>query len=164
MINIKKALYLTIFCTFFWCVLHESFTPEVILSGFLLSAFIVLFHQRFLSLSSFLSYQLPISVFLCYPFLLLWQIIKSSLQTAGIVLKNQAHPAIVMVPTRLQNEWYRTIVANSITLTPGTVSVDFTRNHYIVLWIAPEGKTAEDYYKQIAEPFENLLLKGDADA
>lgn len=164
MINLKRAFYLTAFCTFFWCVLHESFTPDIIISGFFLSAFVVFFHQRFLSLSNFLSYQLPLSVLIRYPFLLLSQIIKASLQTASIVLKNQVHPAIVIVPSYLQSEWYRTIVANSITLTPGTVSVDVTRNHYIVLWIAPEGQTAEDYYQQIAGPFEKLLMKGDTDA
>lgn len=164
MVNLKKAIYLTLFCTIFWCVLHESFLWDKIITGFLLSVFVVIFYQRFLSFSGFLSYQLPLSILIRYPFLLLYQIAKSGVQTAKMVLTNQIRPAVVVVPSRLHNEWYRTLVANSITLTPGTVSIDITRHHYIVLWIAPEGQTAEDYYAQIAEPFEKLLMKGDSHA
>lgn len=164
MIKLKKALYLTLFCSFFWCVLHESFAWDKIVTGLILSIFIVLFYQKVLFSSGLLSYHLPLSVIIFYPCLLLSQIIKSGFQTAKTVVQNQAQPSIVMVPSQLKNEWYQTLVANSISLTPGTVSVDITKDYYIVLWLCPQGNNAHDYYSAIAESFEKLLLKGDSHA
>lgn len=34
------------------------------------------------------------------------------------------HPAIVRVPTRTRNPWERTLLANTITMTPGTLTLE----------------------------------------
>lgn len=163
MTNLKNTLFLTLLCTFFWCVLHESFEPDKLISGFILSVIIMVFYERFLSLPHF-TYRFPLRKALPYLLLLFVQIFKSGWQTAKILLKNEVSPTIVILPTKLENEWYKTLVANSITLTPGTVSIDISRNHYVVLCIAPYGKNAEEYYASIAAPFEALLMKGDTHA
>ena len=98
------------------------------------------------------------------PLLLLAQIAKSGFFTARLILQNDVAPVLAILPCRLKNEWLRTIVANSITLTPGRVSVELTADHYIVLCIGAIGQNPENLYRQIAEPFETLLMKGDTDA
>lgn len=163
MANLKNTLFLTLLCTFFWCVLHESFALDKIVWGFVLSVIIMFFYERFLSLPHF-TYRFPLRKILPYLVLLLLQIFKSGWQTAKIILKSEVSPTVVMLPTKLHNEWYKTLVANSITLTPGTVSIDIARHHYVVLCITPYGKNAEEYYAAIAEPFEKLLMKGDSHA
>lgn len=160
----NKTLYLTLICTFFWCVLHKSFHWDKILTGFLLALFVVFFYQRFLSLPHAPVYPFPFLAMLRYPFALFSQALKSGVQTAQVVLKKEAAPVLVKVPSRLKSEWSRTLVANSITLTPGRVAVDIMEDYYIVLCVKSFGQTPEDYYQQIVEPFEKLLQKGETDA
>jgi len=51
------------------------------------------------------------------------------------------------------------ILANSITLTPGTITVDVIDNKFFVHWIDVETENAEEAFKIIAAPFEKVLLK-----
>ena len=164
MITSSKTRYLILFCTFFWCALHNSFAWDKILIGFVLAVFVTFLYRRFLAGPSSPFHSLPLSILWRYPFLLLAQILKAGFSTARLVLQNEVAPVLVMLPCRLKNEWLRTIVANSITLTPGRVSVELTSDCYIVLCIGAIGKNPEEHYRKIAEPFEKLLMKGDADA
>lgn len=67
------------------------------------------------------------------PFLL-WEIAKANLQIAYVVL----HPALPIDPEMVEfdaavwSELPVTVLANSITLTPGTLTVDVTRQHFTV--------------------------------
>lgn len=161
--NIKNTLFFVFFCTVFWCILHESFQPDKLIVGFVLSVFVVLFYERFLSLPYF-SYHFPLRLAIPYILLLLFQIVKSGLGAVKILLKNEVSPTIVIIPSKLHNEWFRTLVANSITLTPGTVSIDMAKHYYVVLCLAPYGSNPEECYAQIVEPFEKLLMKGEKHA
>ena len=51
------------------------------------------------------------------------------------------------------------ILANSITLTPGTFTVDVIENRFYVHWLEVETEDSEKVYKAIAESFEKILLK-----
>lgn len=57
---------------------------------------------------------------------LIWQIVLASLQVARAVLKRDMplDPAFVTFRTRLPSVGARVILANSITLTPGTITLD----------------------------------------
>ena len=63
---------------------------------------------------------------LLYAFVFLFEMAKANLQVAYLVLhpKMPIHPGIVRVKTGIQSELGRTFLANSITLTPGTLTVD----------------------------------------
>lgn len=161
MIRWKNTAVVLLICTVFWCILHESFAWNHLIIGGFLSLFVIFFYRRFLTLPNCVSYHIPLRYWIAYLFLLLYQIAKATLQTIQVLRKKEVAPVVVFVPSKLTNQWHRTLVANSITLTPGTVSVDITKKHYVVIWISPQGNTEEDYYRQIAEPFERLLRKGD---
>ncbi len=51
------------------------------------------------------------------------------------------------------------VLANSITLTPGTLSVDVVGDTFYIHWIDVETTDPEEAFKIIAEPFEKVLLK-----
>ena len=55
-----------------------------------------------------------------------WEIVKANLQVARIILdpKLPISPRLIRVPAPQQTDLGRVIYANSITLTPGTVSLD----------------------------------------
>ena len=65
---------------------------------------------------------------------LLWQIIISSLQLAYVVLhpKCPVDPALLRFKTRLGNTSSKVILGNSITLTPGTITLDIQGDEFLV--------------------------------
>ena len=75
---------------------------------------------------------------------LLYQIVLSNLHVASLVLhpRMPIEPRIVRFKSRLKKEISRVTFANSITLTPGTITADIEGDTYVVH--ALSRKTAED--------------------
>jgi multicomponent Na+:H+ antiporter subunit E len=65
---------------------------------------------------------------------LLWQIVIASLQVAYVVLhpKCPVDPVVLRFKTRLRNTSSRVILGNSITLTPGTITLEIEREEFLV--------------------------------
>jgi multicomponent Na+:H+ antiporter subunit E len=63
----------------------------------------------------------------------LWNMAKANIDVAGRVITGRIRPGIVKVETGLKNDFGLALLANSITLTPGTLSVDTDgkRNLYV---------------------------------
>jgi multicomponent Na+:H+ antiporter subunit E len=67
-------------------------------------------------------------------------------------------PGIVKVKTTLKSEVARVALANSITLTPGTMSVALTDDgHIYVHWIKVGSKDLEEATRRIVGRFEPIL-------
>ena len=67
-------------------------------------------------------------------------------------------PGIVKVKTRLKSDSARAALANSITLTPGTLSVDITEDGYLyVHWINVKTTDVGDATRRIVTRFEGVL-------
>ncbi len=54
---------------------------------------------------------------------LFWQIVKSNIDVARAILKNDISPQVIRVRATQDSELGRTIYGNSITLTPGTITI-----------------------------------------
>ncbi len=91
----------------------------------------------------------------------LWLMLKANLNVARIVLTPSLpiNPGIVEFETKLTNEYAKMVLANSITLTPGTFTVDIVGNRFYIHWIDVTVTDPQEVYKEIAEPFEKILLK-----
>ncbi len=65
---------------------------------------------------------------------LIWQIMLASLQVAAVVLrpKMPIDPALVRFKTNLPNTSAKVILGNSITLTPGTITVEIRDDEFLV--------------------------------
>jgi multicomponent Na+:H+ antiporter subunit E len=67
-------------------------------------------------------------------------------------------PAVVAVRTGLNSSLGRLLLANSITLTPGTLSVDVQGDRILVHWIdCPPGTDLARATREIAEAFERHI-------
>jgi multicomponent Na+:H+ antiporter subunit E len=67
-------------------------------------------------------------------------------------------PAVVEIRTELESALGRMLLANSITLTPGTLVVDVQRDRLFVHWIdCPPGIDGERATEQIATGFERFI-------
>ena len=93
-----------------------------------------------------------------YILVLIKNLIISNLQIAKRILSKDMNlkPAIVAVETELTSEWKKLLLANSITLTPGTLTLDVKDNMLYIHVI--ECKNIEDK-KKITQEFEEIINK-----
>jgi len=100
---------------------------------------------------------------LVYIPMLFYYIIKANLEVAYIVLHPELpiRPGIVRVKTELKSESARTVLANSITLTPGTFTVDVKpeTGEMFIHWLTVEAEGADEATERIVKRFEGLLKK-----
>ena len=99
--------------------------------------------------------------FLAYLPYLAFAIVKANLQVARIVVDPALpiRPGIVRVRTRLKSRIGRLALANSITLTPGTLSVDIQDDELFIHWIVVESDDLEGATRAIVADFERYLEK-----
>lgn len=97
----------------------------------------------------------------CYIPLFAWECIKANLDVAYRVLhpKMPIEPGIVKVKTKLKSGIGRTVLANSITMTPGTLSVDIRGEYLYIHWIKVRAQDIETATSQIVDRFEGLLMR-----
>lgn len=69
------------------------------------------------------------------------------------------NPGIVKVRTRLKSKSGRTALCNSITLTPGTLTVDICGEYLYIHWINVKSQDVEEASRKIVEKFERILEK-----
>jgi len=101
--------------------------------------------------------------FLYYVPVFIWECIKANLDVAYRVTHPDLpiKPGIVKVKTSLKSDTGLTFLANSITLTPGTMSVDIDqKNGYLYIhWIDVKDKDIEKATKIIVHNFERILKR-----
>ena len=85
--------------------------------------------------------------------------IKANLDVAYRVLHPNMpiRPGIVRVRTELKSDLAKTFLANSITLTPGTLTVDIDGQDFYVHWINIESDDPEAQTETIIRRFERML-------
>jgi multicomponent Na+:H+ antiporter subunit E len=129
-------------------------------AGMAVSSVIALFFGKYFSANG-LSNLSPVRVFafLLYIPFLLWEIIKANVEVAIIVLSPTLpiKPAIVKAKTSLKSDVGKLWLANSITLTPGTLTVDIDGDDYYVHCIKAEDTSLEFSTSNITGRFEKLL-------
>ncbi len=101
--------------------------------------------------------------FLYYTPVFIWECFKANLDVAFRVIHPDLpiHPGIVKVKTNLTSDTAITFLANSITLTPGTLTVDVDKQNgfLYVHWIEVRHRDVEKATKVIVERFENILKR-----
>jgi multicomponent Na+:H+ antiporter subunit E len=110
----------------YWLLWSGYLKPDLLAYGALSCAVVVgiCLRLRILDRES-LSINLMARLALYIPWLL-WEIVKSNLSVAKIILSPRLsiQPQLVMVPASQKTAVGQVIYANSITLTPGTISLD----------------------------------------
>jgi len=91
-----------------------------------------------------------------------YYIIKANLQVVYLVLHPEMpiRPGIVKVKTELATDTGRTALANCITLTPGTFTVDLTDDgHLYIHWLKVEATDEGEATERIVRRFERFLKR-----
>jgi multicomponent Na+:H+ antiporter subunit E len=160
--SIGKLIYTFIIAMLVWMAFTTSLEPAELITGILVSVLISAFSSGFFSCCGLgIIFSPKIIYVIQYLFVFLWALVKSNFSMARRVISPSLpiNPGIVEFKTKLQNETATLILANSITLTPGTLTVDLKDDEFYIHWIDVEAHTSEEAYKSIAEPFEKILQK-----
>lgn len=160
--KIIRILLTTLYLMPAWLLFTGNLAYFSVLLGLLFSFIIALFsygifiEEKETSRRSLLPriYLLPL-----YSFVLLFKVYLASFKIIPCVLKIQINPRIIHFRTRLKSELARVVLANSITLTPGTLTLDLNEDHLIVHWLNAE--TTHSHYagKLIKDHMEAWLRR-----
>lgn len=143
-----------------WLVLTLPLSFEEFITGSIVSFLIILITAR--SIPAVIAGGFSVKTFLyAIPFFLVFitELIKSNLDVAFRVLHPALpiNPGIVKVKTSLTSPLGRTILANAITLTPGTLTVETDDDTFYIHWINISSTDSERATKAIVNKFEKYL-------
>ena len=127
-------MLLLFFCV--WIIFNGAVTLEILVLGVLTSAVMFWFVCRFMdySVEKERNFYRKVPLFAHYILVLLKEILKANAAVFRMILtrKETIEPVLVHVHTDLKTETARVILANSITLTPGTITVSMTDRQLLV--------------------------------
>ncbi|MCI9427546.1 MAG: Na+/H+ antiporter subunit E [Eubacterium sp.] len=110
-----------------WILLNGQLTGEIVCFGIVIAGAMYAFFCKFMDYSIekdiLLLRKLPL--ILLYILVLFWEIIKANVSAIRLTLsyRNEIDPVIVQFQTGLKTDLANVVLANSITLTPGTITV-----------------------------------------
>ncbi|MBR4544718.1 MAG: Na+/H+ antiporter subunit E [Oscillibacter sp.] len=119
-----------------WLLLNGRLTLEIVVIGAGVTALLIAFMSRFTGWSPRRERDILrcLPLFLLYLLNLLWETVKAAAAVLLVALTPSMHPEPVLVEFRsgLPREYQNVILANSITLTPGTITVFQEGDHFLV--------------------------------
>ena len=140
----------------FWVALNGRLTVEIAGLGVVFALFMMLFCCAFCDWSwrkeAGLYRALPLIA--GYAFVVIWEIVKANLALCRVVYGGKTDPVTRVIHTGLRSRLARMALANSITLTPGTVTLSCEGNELIIHCLRPE--MAEGLDRNV---FEKRLLQ-----
>lgn len=153
-----------ILCYISWILFTMSFTFQELLAGAIVSLLVAVFTARFLIHENALYLFNPARLFNLFLYLYVFtrELWKANMDMAKRALnpKLPINPGIVKVQTDMKSEYGIAMLANSITLTPGTITMDVVeengRNFFYIHWI----DVAATDVKEAGEAIKGTLEKG----
>ena len=119
-----------------WLVLNGRVTLEILCFGVIISALLLLFliHAAGWSVRREKQILCAVPLFLLYLLNLLLETLKAALAVLLVALNPCLHPEPVLVEFRsgLPREYQNVLLANSITLTPGTITVFQEHDRFVI--------------------------------
>ena len=125
----------------FWILINGKINLELTIIGLILCSLVYLFACLFLkfSIKKDLVFCKSLPLLIAYLFMLCIEVIKSNLNIITLIWSNKdPQPEIVHFSIDLKRPFFRTLFANAITLTPGTITISLDVNRYTVHALRPE--------------------------
>ena len=114
-----------------WVIFNGQFTPEIAVFGLIIAGLMYAFICKFMGYKPRADIIMAKKFFylIQYVFILVKEIVKIRMITSS---RYELEPAVVRFKTDLKSAPARIMLANSITLTPGTITVSLTGDEYVV--------------------------------
>jgi multicomponent Na+:H+ antiporter subunit E len=157
-----KAILLFIFLIIIWFLLTLDVTLSNIIVGVVATILVTIFYTKYALKADRKLLQIGRYFWaFVYLFIFLWECIKANID----VMYRVVHPAmpikpgIVKVKSSLKTDIGKVFLANSITMTPGTITVDIIDNNFYIHWIYVYSKDPAIYTQKIMGRFEKYIKR-----
>lgn len=151
-----KLLLVNILLAILWLILTGRFDPTNFLFGFGVSYFILWLVLRNMISSKYFE-KIPKTI--SFTFYFFYLLFKANMRVAFDILtiKHYMHPGILAIPLKARTNIEITMLANFITLTPGTLSLDISNDRKIIYIHFMYIDNEEDARREIKD-FEAKIL------
>ena len=143
-----------------WLIANNSLSLDIVLSGAALAALLALAFAPFSAAYGCIRWspRVLLNVVLYFA-VFLEELVRANLSVLRLVLSPRIHiePGIIEIQTTLKSSVGRLVLANSITLTPGTLVVDIKGDTLFIHWINVSTKDPAAATRAIAGRFEKYL-------
>jgi multicomponent Na+:H+ antiporter subunit E len=143
-----------------WLMANGTLASDTVLTGMVITAAIALAFSAFSRVYSVVRWSpRVIYTYLLYLGVFLYELVKANLNVMRYVFSPNIdiHPGIVEIKTQLQSPMGRLALANSITLTPGTLVVDMRGDSLFIHWINVTATDPVAATREVAGRFEKYL-------
>jgi len=146
-----------------WPFVDGRIDLQIVVAGVIASFLVaVLFHEILPKEYRLFISPIRLFWFLVYLPVFLYYMVKANVDVMYRALhpKMPIRPGIVKIRTNLRSDAARTALANSITLTPGTMTVDLTDDGFLYIhWINVKSDDVEQATKVISQTFEWFIKR-----
>lgn len=119
-----------------WIILNGKITLEILVFGAIISGGLLMFVKKFFGykMTNDLVIIKKLPLILNYAYVLIIEIFKANYEVLKLSTSAEydIEPALVTFKTDLKTNIARVCLANSITLTPGTITVELNDDEYVV--------------------------------
>ena len=158
--KVKGFIWLLAVTFVLWLALSSKLSWPELVCGCVVCLIISLFGAGIYSKLDFPPLSIKRILFsLIYVIVLFWEIIKANFDVAYRVIhpKMPIKPGIVVIKTHLKSDIAKLILANSITLTPGTFTLDVIGDKLLIHWINVRAEDIDEATSLIGQKFEKYL-------
>lgn len=141
-----------------WAVLWNSYTGVDFLLGYLVGVFILYVLRHFLHFDFYMRRVIAAFKLLA---LFIKELILSNIDVVKVLLspKFEIEPAIIEVSTELKSGWELTLLVSLISLTPGTIVMDFSEDNKSLFIHSIHVPDKEEMIREIHETFEKAIME-----
>jgi multicomponent Na+:H+ antiporter subunit E len=151
-------IIINIVIAFVWMFLSETYTFKHFFIGYLIGILLLFLMRRFIPdqfyFKRFIKICFLVLLFIKELLLANWQVVKLVYKP-----KLNVQPGIFALPTELKTNWEITLLANLITLTPGTLSVSVSNDNNHIYIHAMDIPDVEESIQVIKETFEKAIME-----
>ena len=153
-----QVFLINILLAFAWAAVMGEITPSVLIIGFILGYFILLFARPLPGGTPYFGKAFRLTRYALY---FLKALVIANLTVAWLVIRGPKHirPAIFAFPLTAETDVEITTLANLITLTPGTLSMELSEDHKTLYIHVLKADNLDEERKIIKEGLERKLLK-----
>ena len=119
-----------------WLIFNGNVTLEIVIFGLVIAAVMFAFICKFMrhSIHKEIIYMKKSGCFFRYILILIREIFKANMAVIHLILtdREEVEPVMISFHTDLKTDMAKAILANSITLTPGTITVSLEGDELVV--------------------------------
>ncbi|WP_181350584.1 Na+/H+ antiporter subunit E [Thalassobacillus sp. CUG 92003] len=151
-------IVLNIIIAIMWMFLSETYDFSTFFVGYLLGVGLLFMFRRFIPDAFYMRRAINVLKLIL---LFIRELILSNFEILKFAYKPKLdmEPGIFALPIELKSNWEITLLANLISLTPGTLSLAVSDDHSTIYVHAMDLPDVEESINDIKEKFENAIME-----